>query len=430
MLLRINIKNYRSFYENSSFDMFPNLKRTTFSNHIYSNHKIPLLKQAVIYGGNGSGKSNFLNAFSFIKKFVTEKDFLTEDLINENKFRLLKEENKEAIEFLIEFKNGENYYIYKISLNQDDIKEELKLSGVGEKNDVLLFKRRGVNLETKKEISIEIVNATKELLKKNKYSSILALNNEFPILNDEHIKNAFNWFDDNLKTLSLNRFFPSLIELMSKNEKILNFANNIFKEIGLGVESLKIASENIDKYLEDEDITLLNEKLEENKVIARFENDKLLFTIVKEKEKQIIKKILFEQIGVDSYCTDMEIKDQSDGTVKILNLIPALYDVIENEKVICIDEIENSIHPALIFEIISFFANSKSKGQLIFSTHETELLNQQKLMRTDEIWFAEKNKGNTQIYSLNDFKQHNTINIKNGYLEGRYGGIPFIGKLS
>ena len=125
----------------------------------------------------------------------------------------------------------------------------------------------------------------------------------------------------------------------------------------------------------------------------------------------------------------MDIDDQSDGTIRILNLIPAIYDIIENEKLICIDEIENSIHPALITALISFFSNSASKGQLIFTTHETELLDQQKLMRPDEVWFTEKHQGSTKIYSLNDFKEHNTINIKNGYLEGRYGGIPFIGNL-
>jgi len=112
-----------------------------------------------------------------------------------------------------------------------------------------------------------------------------------------------------------------------------------------------------------------------------------------------------------------------------LNLIPALFDAIEKGYTICIDEIENSIHPSLISALVSFFSKSNSKGQLIFTTHETELLNQQKLMRPDEVWFAEKHEGDTKLYSLNDFKEHNTINIKNGYLEGRYGGIPFIGKL-
>ena len=158
-------------------------------------------------------------------------------------------------------------------------------------------------------------------------------------------------------------------------------------------------------------------------------NDKVLFAIVKEKEEQIIKRFVFNQLGKNGFNGKMDIEDQSDGTVKLLNLIPALFDAIEKEYTICIDEIENSIHPSLISALISYFSKSRSKGQLIFTTHETELLNQQKLMRPDEVWFAEKHEGETKIYSLNDFKEHNTINIKNGYLEGRYGGIPFIGNL-
>ncbi len=435
MLLRINIKNFCSFYEESSFDMFPNQKRTTFPNHIYLNNKIPLLKQAVIYGGNGSGKSNLLNAFSFVKKFVTQKNFINESLIKKHKYRLLNKINSEAIEFKIEFKHQQNYYIYEIHINTELIKERLFLSGLGQEENKMLFERNNNNLELAKQNSSEVSKATQELLKKNKYSSILSLNSEFPILNDKNIDGAYYWFKENLISLSLNRFFPSLITLMSENNEILNFANNIFTKIGLGIEKLRVKTEKIDEYVEDSldnEILkkLFGEKRANSSGIAGMENDKLLFAIMTENEEQVIKKFVFEQLGIHSSRTDMDISDQSDGTVKILNLIPALYDVITNEKVICIDEIENSIHPSLIFALISFFGNSNSKGQLIFSTHETELLNQQKLMRPDEVWFTEKNNGSTKLYSLNDFKEHNTINIKNGYLDGRYGAIPFIGELS
>ena len=123
---------------------------------------------------------------------------------------------------------------------------------------------------------------------------------------------------------------------------------------------------------------------------SRVENDKVLFEIVQEKEKQLIKEFIFNQLGIDDYKGAMAIDDQSDGTIKILNLIPALYQVINSEKLVCIDEIESSIHPLLISSIIKFFSESESKGQLLFSTHETELLNQKEIMRADEIWFTEK----------------------------------------
>jgi AAA15 family ATPase/GTPase len=122
----------------------------------------------------------------------------------------------------------------------------------------------------------------------------------------------------------------------------------------------------------------------------------------------------------------MKISAKSDGTVRLLTLIPALYDDIYQNKIIFVDEIDNSIHPNLMFELLKFYANTKSNGQLIFTTHTTKLLNQQELVRPDEIWLTEKSEGNTRMYSLNDFKLHNTLNIENGYLDGRYGGIPVI----
>jgi AAA15 family ATPase/GTPase len=83
-----------------------------------------------------------------------------------------------------------------------------------------------------------------------------------------------------------------------------------------------------------------------------------------------------------------------------------------------------------MFELIRFYADSKSNGQLIFTTHTTKLLNQQELVRPDEIWLTEKSDGNTKLYSLNDFKLHHTLNIENGYLDGRYGAVPAIEELS
>lgn len=126
----------------------------------------------------------------------------------------------------------------------------------------------------------------------------------------------------------------------------------------------------------------------------------------------------------------MKISAQSDGTVRLLTLIPALYGAMFEQKTIFIDEIDNSVHPNLMFELLRFYANNKANGQLIFTTHLTKLLNQQELVRPDEIWLTEKSEGNTKMYSLNDFKLHNTLNIENGYLDGRYGAVPVIDEIS
>lgn len=125
----------------------------------------------------------------------------------------------------------------------------------------------------------------------------------------------------------------------------------------------------------------------------------------------------------------MECGTQSTGTLRLLTLVPAIYYAIYRHKTIVVDEIDNSIHPILIKELIKLFENSDSNGQLIFTTHETALLNQQELLRPDEVWMIEKKWGVSNMYSLNDFKIHKTLSLENGYLDGRFGAIPFLGSV-
>jgi uncharacterized protein len=122
--------------------------------------------------------------------------------------------------------------------------------------------------------------------------------------------------------------------------------------------------------------------------------------------------------------------EESDGTNRLLDYLPILYEAINSKKVYLIDEIERSIHPLLIKELVKKFSDdTETKGQLIFTTHESNLLDQE-IFRPDEIWFTEKNRqGATELYPLSEFKEHHTIDIRKGYLNGRYGGIPFLGNL-
>ena len=99
--------------------------------------------------------------------------------------------------------------------------------------------------------------------------------------------------------------------------------------------------------------------------------------------------MMFEQIGEDGYLKDMDIQSQSDGTVRLLSLTPALYDAMKGKKTVIIDELDHSIHPHLVRELVRIFSTTKTSGQLIFTTHQTCLLNQD-FIRTDEIWLVEK----------------------------------------
>ena len=440
MLLRLKIRNFTSFDKEVSFDMFPNLKRTTFQNHIYNGYEIPLLKQAAIYGANGSGKSNFVKAIKLLQNIVTNQDTLKKYPIDSNKFRLKADVNNEPIVFSIEFSHKKHYFFYNIEFDTDKIrKEELFLSGIGKKENEIVFRREGNKLTSKfANTNKEITDAANKFLKENPLVSLFVLAEKFPFFKDNRlIKIAREWFDSQLKILSLRRIVPGLIEILSNNQEMLNYTNQIFQEIGIGVKKIEIEEKKLNDILSEDDEQ--NKELKKNIIdkldtignFSQFNNEKIVMSFEKNKEgEQIVKRLVFKHIGLNDFEQNLEIETQSDGTARILNLIPAFYELEKTPMTIFVDEIENSIHPLLMIKLIKYFSAANTKGQLIYTTHETELLNQQEVTRPDEVWFAEKHNGQTKLYSLNDFKEHNTINIKNGYLDGRYGAIPFFGNLS
>ncbi len=149
-----------------------------------------------------------------------------------------------------------------------------------------------------------------------------------------------------------------------------------------------------------------------------------------ENDTPVVKRYCFHHLE-DNGESVFYSSEESDGTLRLVDYMLALFYVIFHKTTYLIDEIERSIHPVLIKEIINKFSHTEdTKGQLIFSTHESTLLDQE-IFRPDEIWFAEKKKtGETQLYALSDFKEHHTLDIRKGYLNGRYGAIPFSWKLT
>ena len=425
MLLRFKIQNFLSFYKEASFDMFPNTKREKLSHHIH-NEEVPLLKQAAIYGANGAGKSNFVKAIQFLRHFIKEEDFLKNIDVEDYFFQLVaKKEDK--ISFEIEFLHNQKYYFYKVAIGKEVVEEQLFLSGIRKQEDTLVFHRRGVEIIAP---SLENEKAVYQLLSLNPKASLLPLNMKFPIFSSQELKEVYDWFSHKVEIVTINSIIPTLIHLLSQDKKMLHFTNKVFERIGVGIDKIAIGQTPLDKWLSQNKNTQQIQQLIDSDStptnITQIENNRNVLHIAIQKGTKTIQELLFSQKGQQGYQKEMKIAAQSDGTVRLLTLIPALYAAIYQGKVLFVDEIDNSIHPNLMFNLLRFYADHPSKGQLIFTTHTTHLLNQQELMRPDEVWLTEKKEGATELYSLNEFKLHNTLNIENGYLEGRYGGVPEI----
>ncbi|MCH5347101.1 MAG: AAA family ATPase [Muribaculaceae bacterium] len=426
MLLRFSVANFLSFYDKVTFDMFPNQNRDRFPKHIYRQH-VPLLKESAIYGPNGSGKSNFIQAVNFFRNFLFKKDFLRQIDISRLKYRLVQT-NSHPINMEMEFEVSGKYYLYQISIDSD-VKEELYLSGIGEREDKLLFKREGDKIVSD---LIENQVSTDHLLRMNPSSSTLSLNNEFPIFNSIDVSNAYSWIKDYLIVVEVTSKIPVLIHMMSQLPELRNFANEILKGSDLNIHDFRVQEWSFDEWLEKHRDYQIKEFVEKNlsSIDSGLEfaydnrNDFNVYVDVKGNKK--VQEFAFSQYGVNGFKLDMDIHSQSDGTVRMLILIPAIYDALYNNKTVFIDEIENSIHPNLIRSIIEYYSSHQSNGQLIYTTHLSKLMDQQRLLRLDEYWITFKEDGQTRMRPLSEYAIQDTIKIENGYLQGRYGGIPNI----
>ena len=432
MLLRIILENFLSFDKAVQFDMFPNQKRTTHFAHIYSEDKaVPVLKQAAIYGANGAGKSNLIKGISFIQSFITDKNAFDSDSIQRYFYRLKEDVGGAPISILVEFvANNKITYIYDVKISKQGIESEaLYKSGIGVQENKMIFHRTLNNVDFAHEHSFPVKNIVLNWIGAYPFSSLLTLNTEVPVISDVHFDAVLDWFDNNLLVAGLNIFPQTLIQLYKTDSSIMEFANKVFSYLNIGVSRIQVETEDFDKWLLDHDATNIpveEIKKTEGGIFGEVINMRNTKVVSVENGIRKISQMVFEQMGKDGYVEKMDIQSQSDGTVRLLALMPLFYQAIEEDKTVFIDEIDHSIHPFVIRGIIRFFSEAKTKGQLIFTTHQTCLLNQE-FMRPDEVWFIEKKEGQSYAYSWNDFKVHNTISIENGYLEGRYGAVPYIG---
>ena len=438
MLYRIITGNYKSFAENTSFDLFPNPKRETFPNHVCGEGVTPVLKSTAIYGANGAGKSNLIKGMRFIQEFATtlntgkDSQKLRNWYLN-NRFKLPVEDENKPISFVVEFENNSRAYLYCLEIDANGVKSEsLLLSGVGKTNHIVFQRDRNGIVFKKAKVVESVRKILERQISENPFGSVLATNGILHLTEDEHMKNAFGWFMDKLEVIEISRDIPWLIDHFKDNADMMEFVGEIFTKVGLGIQNLYIKDETFDQWLKNasqEDSKVADIVTNKGLSLSKMIDDVPMLTVTEEDGKRIVREFVFQQIGRNGSVCDMDVMSQSTGTLRLLTLIPAIYFAINNGKTVLIDEIDNGIHPMLIKNLVKFFGESKSNGQLIYTTHETALLNQQELLRPDEVWFVEKVEGCTKMYSLNDFKIHKTISIENGYLDGRFGAIPFIGTL-
>lgn len=422
MLINFTFGNFRSFKNEKTLSMEAT-SNTEHKESLISVGNYDLLPIAVMYGANSSGKSNVIKAFMFFKYMILESLKHDRDSrLTYDSFKLDETTKESPIFFEMQFIIDNKTFRYGFESNEKEILAEW-LYEKGNKKEYPLF-----DIENG-EITID----EKHFSEAKGFDNIFLGNKLFLPLVEQQSKKAnkskkiIRWFKLSLNTISgINpRGYEGFTwEMLGERQKDYNNAISFFKKLDLGFSDYKIE---MHKAADIKKEIAQNENIPTSEDLSKIPDDAVMvntFTQHSVALKNGNKKTEF--FDEDSM--------ESEGTKKIISLSGPIFDTLKEGNVIIIDELDAKLHPFITREIVKLFTNKDSnpKGaQLIFATHDTNLLDVT-LLRRDEIWFTEKDKDeSTDLYSLAEFKANGTkirkdASFEKNYINGRYGAIPFI----
>ena len=436
MLVSAKFENIYSFNKETRI-LFTASKSDQLPLHVSHAKKrddLSVIRMGLIYGANASGKSNIVKSLAIVKALA----LMGWSNRKYNYFKM-KDELQERSSIELEFKADGKFFAYGVAFSKGGLLEEW-LYKTGSRKDVMIFKRKRTNEDWENIIARRFMKKEdSQFLKylidgtptKGTFLSEYVKRNGKGI---DAIKSVRKWFEN------LNIIFPEThrsdfpLRVVSDTQfrtvmrELLGYFDTGISDlcrVEAKPEELNIPSE-IRQKIEE---ALVNKVVNAGVVI----HNKSRFVFTEKDEKKNLKwyelKTIHKKEGSDSDYL-FEIFEESDGTSRLFDFIPMLIDMRANDAVYVIDEVDRSLHPMLTLKLLEMY-NSLLRGdsqmQLICTTHESNLLSTAPI-RQDEVWFVEKDKkGESHLSSLCEYKPRE--NVQKGYLNGRYGAIPFFGEL-
>lgn len=420
MLLQFSVNNFKSIKDTVTFSMATSSKDT---NNAFQIRKYELLNSAILYGANASGKSNFLRAMAFMGRLVLNKDKIIQsaDTLPHYPFKLSTETENSSSTFEIVFFIDEIKYRYGFEVDEstvytewlfaDEKGKEAKLfyREVGEEEYVNPIFKEGFVFFDKKNFKISISKNQLFLWKCDQNDGEISKNILFWF-------NRFNFIDG----MDHQGYIDYTMKQM-KNEAFRNEMLALVKTADIGIEDIALEEEDLPDSIID--------KLPFSEEMKQEMSDKGAFKI---KSLNTLHKKYDEnnnEVGNAIFELDDE---ESKGTRKFFKMSAPILNTLKEGKILMIDELDASLHPMMTRHLIKLFhdknINTKN-AQLIFATHDTNLLSNT-LFRRDQIWLTEKDQyGATDMYSLAQFKNvRPKEDFEKQYLQGKYGAVPYLGK--
>ncbi len=404
MILEFSCSNHKSIKEEIKFSMTAG-SDNTLEDSLKEFNETKILRSAVVYGGNGSGKSNFLSALAFMHELVANSmNHQPGQGIYQAPHKLSA--SNIPSKYAIQFVKDDIRYAYGFSIKNNEVSDEY-LYYFPKGRQVKIFEREYMLISQghKYKTSFELVY---DVLKPNRLFLSCAAN--YSKLGE--VEKAFLFFKDDIVMYNslINNWKEYSINAMQNDPIIKEQFLKILKELVPDVEGIDVKLQKIN----------INDLPKEAQI-----PEPLRALLNTQEANQMEARIRYKH-----FTTDV-MTEESDGIKKLFEVICPILDIIKNGKILLCDELENSLHESIIYEIVNLFNNSQKDkfAQFIFSTHDTGLLNVN-LFRRDQIWFTELNAQRaTNLYSLAEIKNvRKTENLEKGYLSGKYGAIPMINK--
>lgn len=405
MVLEIKLSNFFSINEEIVLDLragnIKSAKARKLSNNVFNYDDIKILKTVALYGANASGKSNIIKTIRFCNAMVFESHKNNENTVfNFKPFKFKGYSNKPS-KYSIRFIINKIEYKYSFTLNQRQIlSENLYYYPKGRKK--MVFERdenAGATKREKYSFGSSVIRRPFDVAENTSNKTLYI--SRASQMDREIPKDLFNFFHKNF-ILHHSNYGKSHLGSLIKTYK-----NQLLK-------SLQFADSDIIDFK-------INLKKEKGKSLKANLSTEEAFFVEEEHEK-----IELKTYHRFSPSMPFDFNEESLGTKKLFLMMLAIIDIIRNNKILLIDEIEDSLHPKIVDYIIELF-NASSKAQLIFSTHNTNLLDLDKF-RKDQIWFVNKKEdGGSDLYSLYDYSDfRDTMDLEKAYLQGRFDSIPII----
>ena len=430
MLVQFSVSNWKSFRDQVTFSMIASRERQHGQRlSRLDKHQIRILPITVLYGGNASGKTNLCDALAFAQRLVCTITKPNQKLPVEP-FLLDDTGVRQPSKFMFEILVGKDLYEFSFALTRNEILEE-KLVKITSSRERVLYDRqeKELNLDPSlKEIPFL------EFAFRGTRSNQLFLTNS--VSQDvETFRPVYDWFDQILTILDpRSKPVPYPLyddqDFWEKTSRLLSDLDTGIVE--LGEEELPAEELLSEMSLREETKSQIMEDVEEGKFIGIPTDSGHIVLVTLQEDRLVAQKLVSYHSRADGTTVKFDIHQESAGTQRLIDLLPAFLDLMHEKtrKVYVIDEIDSSLHTQLTIHLLEMYlsqCSTLSRGQLLLTTHDLLLMDQD-LLRRDEIWVVERDASNTsQLISLSEYADiDKDTNIRKRYLQGRLGGIPVL----